>query len=91
METSRIEMTGDAKVSADDLDKVRVPLGRPDGRHVAYEPNKEACDPKAKANAEGGGERTVDNGDRARRTAHQDRLGQRAMDWSFKAWDLSFH
>jgi hypothetical protein len=35
-------MTGDAEVTADDLNKVRIALGRPDGGHVADEPKQEA-------------------------------------------------
>ena len=84
-------MTGNAEVSADDFDKVRVALGRPDGGHVADEPKKKARDPEAQTDAERGGERTVENRDGAWRTAHQDRLGQRAMDGRFVAWDLSVH
>src|SRR5262249_40940338 len=76
---------------ADDLDKVRVAFGRPDGGHVADKPEQKTCEPEAQADAQGSCERAVENRDRAWRPAHQDRLGQRAMDRSFKAWDLSVH
>src|SRR5579872_6877957 len=76
---------------ANDLYKVGVALGRPNGSHVANKPEEKARDPEAKADPEGGCERAVENRDRAGRTAHQDRLGQRAMDWSFEARDLSTH
>jgi hypothetical protein len=84
-------MTGDAEVSADDLDKVGVAFARPDGSHVAYEPKKEACYPEAEADAKRSSERAVDDGDGAWRTTHQDRLRQSAMDRRLKAWDLSVH
>jgi hypothetical protein len=73
-ETSCIEMAGNAEVSANDLDKVRIALGGPDSGHVADEPEEKACDPKAQTDAEGCGERSVDDGDRTRRAAHEDRL-----------------
>ena len=34
---------------------------------------------------DGGGERAIDDRDRARRAAEQDRLGERAMDWRIEA------
>ena len=81
-------MTGDAEVSAHDLDEVRIALGGPDGGHVADEPKQEARDPKAQTDAERGGERAVEDRDGARRAAHQDRFGQRAMNGRDEAWDL---
>src|ERR1700732_1913898 len=69
-------MTGDAEMSTHDLDEVRIPLGCPDSGHVADEPKEEARDPKAQTDAECSRERAVDDGDGARRTAHQDRFGQ---------------
>ena len=84
-------MTGDAKVPADDLDKVGIALGGPDRSHVADKPEKEARKPKAQTDAEGCGERTVDNCDRSRRAAHQDRFGQRTMHRRNEAWNLAVH
>jgi hypothetical protein len=84
-------MTGNTKVSTYDLDELRVALGRPDGGHVADEPKQEARDPEAQTDADGGCERAVDDGDGAWRTAHQDRLGPRAMYRRYEAWDLSVH
>src|ERR1700752_2746082 len=84
-------MTGDTEVPADDLDKVRVALGGPDGDHVANKPKQKAGDPKAQADAEGSCERAVDDGDRPRRTAHQDGLGQRAMYRHHETSDLTVH
>src|SRR5690348_9907947 len=84
-------MTGDTKVSANDLDEVRIALGSPDSGHVADEPKQETRDPEAQTDAERSRERAVENRDGAWRPAHQDRFGQRAMDWTFEAWDLSVH
>src|SRR5258705_3934554 len=84
-------MTGDTKVSSNDFDEVRVALGGPDGSHVADEPEQEARDPKPQTNAERGGQCAVDDGDRPRSTAHQDRFCQRTMDRCHEAWDLAAH
>ena len=82
-------MAGNAEVPADDFDKVRVALGRPNGGHVADKPKQEACEPEAKADTESGGERTVEDRDGAWRAAHEDWLGERAMDGRLVARDLS--
>src|SRR5271165_5510674 len=84
-------MTGDAEVSTHDFDEVGISLGGPDGGHVADEPKNEAHDPEAQTDAECRGERAVDDGDGARRTAHQDRFGQRAMHGRDEAWDFCIH
>src|ERR1700744_152718 len=84
-------MTGNAKMPADDLDEVRVALGSPDGGHVADEPDQEPREPEAKADAERGRERAVEDRDRTGRPTHQDRLRESAMDRRLKAWDLRVH
>jgi hypothetical protein len=56
-------MTRNTNVSADDFDKVRVALGRPNSSHVADEPEQEPSDPEAKPDAKGSRERSVDDGD----------------------------
>src|SRR5689334_15580859 len=84
-------MTGDTEVSTNDLDEVRIALGSPDSGHVADEPKQEARDPEAQTDAKRSCERAVENSDRAWRPAHEDRLGQRAMDWRHEAWDLLVH
>ena len=68
-------MTGDAEVSSYDLDEVRIALGSPDGSHVADKPKEETREPEAQTNTEGGCERSVDDRNRTRRSAHQDRFG----------------
>ena len=87
-EDSDVEMTGNAQVSAHDIDEVGIALGGPDGGHVADEPKEETRDPQAQSDAKCGRERAVEDRDGARRTAHQDRLGQRAMNGRDEAWDL---
>ena len=44
---SRVEMTGNAQVTADDFDEVGIAFGGPDRSHVADEPKQEASDPEA--------------------------------------------
>src|SRR5690242_16515693 len=76
---------------ADDLDKVRVALGGPDGSHVPDKPEQEARNPEPQADAQRGCERAVNNGDRAWRPAHQDGLSQGPVDRCHEAWNLSLH
>ena len=91
MENSRIEMTGDSQVSADNLDEVGVALGGPDSGHMADEPKQEASNPKPQTDTERRGKRAVDDSDGAWRTAHQDWFSQRAMHRRDEAWDLWVH
>src|SRR6516162_2506870 len=91
MGDSRVEMTGNTKVPADDFDKVRVVLGGPDGDHVADQPKQKARDPQAQTDAECSGECSVNNGDRPRRAAHEDRFDQRTMYRRDEAWNLTVH
>src|SRR5260364_260126 len=84
-------MTGDAKVPADDFDKVSVALGCPDGSQVADEPKQEARDPEAQTDSDRGRERPVEDGDRSWGTAHEDRFGKRTMDRGDVAWNLRIH
>ena len=77
---SDAEMAGDAQMAAHHVDEHRIALGRPDGGGMADHPEHEPGDPKAKAQAQRGGQRAVQDRDRPRRAAEQDRLGQRPMD-----------
>src|SRR2546428_7986170 len=81
------EMRWITQVSAHHVDELRVALCRPDRRHVADRPQHETGDPKAQTQADSSRKRAVGDGDRARGTAEQDRLGQRAMDWRLKPRD----
>jgi hypothetical protein len=60
-------VTGDAEMSAHDLDEIRIALGRPDRSHVTDEPKQEPRNPEAQTDAERSGERSVDDGDGAGR------------------------
>src|SRR5574338_324684 len=55
---------------------------------MADGPQDEAGDPLLEPKTEGGGDSAVENGDRARSAAQQDRLGQRAVDRRFEALDV---
>ena len=67
--------------------RTRIALGRPDGGGMADDPEQEPGDPQAQAEAQRRRQRAVEDRDRARRAAEQDRLGQRAMDRRDEAWD----
>src|SRR5580658_98638 len=69
-----------AQMPAHDIDEGGIALGCPDRCHVTQEPDRGADEPKPQAEADSSGERAVDDRDRARRAAEQDRLGQGAMD-----------
>ena len=76
-----------AQVPAHHVDEGGIALGGPDRGEMADQPDHGADDPEAQAQADRGGERAVDDRDRARRAAEQDRLGQRAMDGRVEAGD----
>src|SRR5215472_8610231 len=81
------EMRWITQVSAHDVNELRVALCGPDRRHVPDRPQHEAGDPKAESQSESSRERAVRDRDRARGTAEQDRLRQRAMDRCFEPGD----
>src|SRR5579871_1904511 len=85
--TSRTEMGGIADVPAHHFDEERIPLRCPDRRHVADRPQHKAGYPQAKAKAESGRHRAVEDRDRTRRTGEQDRFGERPVDRRFEARD----
>ena len=84
-------MTGNAQMSPHDIHKGGIAPGGPDGAHVADEPEDETCDPQPQPESKGGRQRAVDDGDRARRTAHQDRLSKRTVNGHDKACDRVVH
>src|ERR1700722_9652683 len=69
-----------AEMAAHHIDKGRVPLGGPHCCEMRDKPDRAADDPETQAQADRRGERDVDDRDRPRRAAEQDRLGQSAMD-----------
>src|SRR5579863_8217594 len=70
---------------AHDVHEGGVALGGPDGSQMADQPDRSANKPKAQAKPDGRGKRAVNDRDRPRRAAEQDRLGERAMDWRIEA------
>jgi hypothetical protein len=74
-----------AQMPAGNVHKGGIALGSPNGCEMANEPDGKAEDPKPKTQADGGGQCSVDDGDRARRTAQQDRFRQRAVHWCIEA------
>src|SRR5260364_161039 len=83
--SSHVEMTGNAQVPAHDLDEVRIAFGGPDRHAMADRPEQKPRDPEPQPQAERRSERAIENGDGARRTAEQDRLGQGAAHSDRKA------
>ena len=63
--------------------------GRVDSGAVTDEPDHETGDPELQAKSDRGGQRAVDDRDRARRAAEQDRLGQRAVQRHLEAFENS--
>ncbi len=74
-------------MAARDLDEVGIASGGPDGEGVADEAKDQAGDPHAKAQAQGGGQGSVEDGERPRRPGQQDWLGQRAMEGGYQVDD----
>ncbi len=66
-------------VPGEDLHELRINARAPHCQRMADEPEHQPRNPQLQAQAHGSGERAVRNGDRARRTAHEDRFGQRAV------------
>ena len=74
-ESSSVEMTGDAQVSAHDIDEGGIALGGPDGGHGADEPEDETRDPEPQPKAKGCRRRAVHERDLAGRAACRARVG----------------
>src|SRR3954453_5280481 len=90
-DNSEVEMPGNAQMSAHHIDEGGIALGGPDGGHVADEPEDETRDPQPQSKSKGGCQRAVDDRNRPRRTAHQDRLGERAVNGHDKTCDRVIH
>ena len=52
-ESSDVEMTGNAQMSAHHIDEGGIALGGPDGGHVADEPEDETRDPQPQSQVQG--------------------------------------
>ena len=74
------------QVSTDDVEKGGIAFGGPRRCGVSDHEQSESDDPQSKAKANRGGERSIENGDGARRAGDQDRLSQGAMNGSIKPW-----
>ena len=61
------------------LDELRIALCGPDRCGMANRPDDKARNPEPQAEPDGRRKRAIGDGDRARRSAEQDRLGQRPM------------
>src|SRR5579884_2532975 len=85
--TSSDQMLRITEVPPHHVDEGRIALGGPDGGEMAEQPDRTADHPEAQAKTDRGGERAVDDRDRARRAAEQDRFGQRAMNRCVEAGD----
>lgn len=66
-------------VPGEDLHELRIDARAPDGQRVTDDPEHDTGNPELQAQPDGGGQRAVGNRHRARRTAHEDRFGERAM------------
>src|SRR3954452_19022719 len=84
-------MGWDAQMASCSLDKERIALRGPEGSGMTECPDQEARDPQPQAEAERRGNGADDDGDRTRRTAKQDRFGQRAMHGDRKTFDGPVH
>src|SRR5260221_2020060 len=84
-------MTGNAQVSAHHIDEGGIALGGPDGGHVTDEPEDEPRDPGPQSKSKGGRQRAVDDRNRSRLTAYQDRLGERTVNGHDKTCDRVIH
>src|SRR5436853_4031673 len=72
-------MRGNADVAAHDLQEIRVAPGGPGGGEMTDQPERQPGDPQTQAETDGGRERAVEDGERARRPREQNRLGQGAV------------
>jgi hypothetical protein len=72
------------QVSTDDIEKGGIAFSCPCRCGVSDNEQSESDDPQSKAKANRGGERSIENGDSARRAGDQDRLSQGAMNGSIK-------
>lgn len=70
---------------ATNFDEERVPLRGPDRQKMPDGPDEDADQPEAQAEANGTGQRSVQDRNGPRRSAQQDLLGQRPVDRHGKA------
>ncbi len=68
--------------------EIRIAFGGKHGERMPGDKQHQPGDPLLEAEADGGGECAVQDGDRARRTAKQDRLGQRTVNRDLEPLDM---
>src|SRR4029079_12009748 len=76
---SHVQMGGDAQMPPCDFDKQRIAFCGPDGGGMAKRAEQEDGNPQPQAEAKRCGHGAVEDGDRPRRAAEQDRFGQSAV------------
>ena len=69
----------------------RVAPRRPAGNQVSDRPEQDAAQPKAQAETERGRQGAVEDGDRTRGAAQEDRFGERAMNGRHEAGNGLVH
>ena len=74
-----------AKMPPHHVNEGGIALGGPNCRQMAAQPDHRPDNPQTKAEADGGGERAIDDHDRPGRTAQEKRFRQRTMDRSVEA------
>lgn len=72
-----------------DIDDLCVALCGPDREEMADKPERDPDSPEPQPQTDGGCERAIGDSDRARRTAEQNRLGQRAVNGRVKTRNVS--
>ncbi len=81
MRTSRDQMLRIAKMPPHDVDEGGVALGGPDGGEMTKQPDRASDDPETQAKTDRGGERAVDDRDRAG-GAPPSRIGSVSARWT---------
>ncbi len=74
-------MSRNPQMAAHDLDEGGIAFGGPDGCGMADGPEQQARDPQTQSESKSRGKGPIHDGDRARRSPHQDRFGQRTAHW----------
>src|SRR5260370_25985663 len=74
------QIAGDTQMAAHDIDELRIALRRPHRGGLADDPEQETGEPQPQAQAQRCGQGAVQDRNRTRGAAEQDRVGQRAMD-----------
>src|SRR5579875_310601 len=82
------QMGGIAEVPTDDVDEERIAFGGPDGSRVPDRPEQSAWNPEPEAERDRSRDRAVGDRHGPRCPAHQDWIGERAVDRREEAGDI---